>query len=447
MDPVLSGPCSAFGVISFGDPVWILAAVAALSGVVALAYQRRARRLETLLAAREAERDAASARADEAESQRLRLAAQLAAVPVAPAAPIPVPPPEAAPPPPGVAPDALARLLDPLVRHLVATAAESPPAGAPRPGIPLVHETAARAFLLARGVTAAAEATPGLSWHALNALVTAEVERRRSGDDAHSRVAVFLEPGLPVLPLVPDAVRRLLELAAPALPAPAPARSLRIRTAMTQAESGPAQRLEITVRAADPGAPAEPAPETGALAAAGGAGCSASVAATPEGWTATLLWPSPDKPVAVPPEPAAAATAPGSPPPPAGGRRILLAEDDPFVSRGVSAALRRGGHRVTCATDGTAALALLRLDPAGYDLVFTDLNMPGVGGRDLLVALNRDGVRVPVVVLSGYITSAILDELQQLGAARILRKPVRIEDLLAAVEQPHELLDPAVTAD
>jgi len=115
------------------------------------------------------------------------------------------------------------------------------------------------------------------------------------------------------------------------------------------------------------------------------------------------------------------------------GRHILLAEDDEMVSRALTLGMRRAGHLVTCANDGASALALIRLEPSAYDLVVTDLNMPNLGGRDLLAALARDTISTPVIVLSGHITSAILDELRHLGAADVLRKPIRIGELLAVI--------------
>jgi CheY-like chemotaxis protein len=447
MAPVMSGSLLPLGGLTAGDSVWILAAVAALAGLVALHYQRRFLRGAAQAAARDREAETLARRATHAEAENLRLAGLLAAATVPPAEPPPAPAGDPAPSSPGLPPETLARLLDPLVRQIVAGSAGCSPSSSLRQGLPLLQETTARAFLLSRGVTAAVDAAPGFGWHSLNTLVTADVERRRAGHDPLTRLAVFLEPGLPVLPLAAEAVVRVLECAAPALPAGSAIRSVRIRTSFTSTDAGPAQRLEIALATGDPAAPSGTAPSTESLLAAAGAGAVVTVEPATGGWTAVILWPSPEKPAlvpaAIPAAPGAATPEPRPSPSPAAGRRVLLAEDDPFVARGVSAALRRGGHRVTNATDGTSALALLRLDPAGYDVVFTDLNMPGVGGRDLLVALNRDGVKVPVVVLSGYITSAIFDELQQLGVARILRKPVRIEDLLAAVEQPRDQFDPA----
>lgn len=150
------------------------------------------------------------------------------------------------------------------------------------------------------------------------------------------------------------------------------------------------------------------------------------------GTTFRVFLPSPEPAAAEPVIPALANDANAGT---AGGKSVLLAEDDELVTRALTLALRRSGHRVTCSTDGAAALALVRLEPTAYDLVITDLNMPNLGGRDFLVALQRDHITMPVVVLSGHLTSAILDELHQLGVAEVLRKPLRIDEIVVAVER------------
>jgi PAS domain S-box-containing protein len=151
-----------------------------------------------------------------------------------------------------------------------------------------------------------------------------------------------------------------------------------------------------------------------------------------EGATFHVFLPSPKAPVSkAQPSPDAADAAPRMP----GSKSVLLAEDDELITRAMTIALRRSGHRITCSTDGAAALALVRLEPTAYDLVITDLNMPNLGGRDFLVALQRDHISVPVVVLSGHLTSAIYDELHHLGVAEVLRKPLRIEEIVQTVER------------
>ena len=58
------------------------------------------------------------------------------------------------------------------------------------------------------------------------------------------------------------------------------------------------------------------------------------------------------------------------------------------------------GYRVSVAEHGAAALALEEADPA--DLVITDLRMPGMGGRELVLQLRQRRAELPIIMMSGY---------------------------------------------
>lgn len=308
-------------------------------------------------------------------------------------------------------------------------------------------------------------------WQPLNPHVRDTVELLRRTLDSRLRVIVLLSPDLPPLPLQPTLITQivinLLGNARDALLerlAKAPSRDwkpiIRVSTSTLMATdrsaiSGQSQglpRLCQCIEISDTGSGMSEAvqqrifePFFSTKASGRGTGLGLPITrkgvqalggwiefeSTPgEGTTFRVYLPSP-RPMAAPqlnsPAPAIEAAGPG--------RHILLAEDDEMVASALTIGLQRSGHRVTAAADGAAALALIRLEPTGYDLVVTDLNMPNLGGRDLLAALARDGIAVPVVVLSGYITTAILEELRSLGAAEVLRKPIRVCELLTAIRR------------
>ena len=108
--------------------------------------------------------------------------------------------------------------------------------------------------------------------------------------------------------------------------------------------------------------------------------------------------------------------------------RILLVEDDPEAALfAVTVLAKRGQFTVTHTADPAVALQLVA---AGrWDLVFTDVEMPGMNGLDLLDALRRIAPTLPVVVVSSHAdlrTAALLRH-----ADEFLAKPVRIDQLLA----------------
>lgn len=116
-------------------------------------------------------------------------------------------------------------------------------------------------------------------------------------------------------------------------------------------------------------------------------------------------------------------------PGPAGSRgRILLVEDDPEAALfAVHVLAKRGQFEVTHTPDPAVALQLVA---AGrWDLVVTDVEMPGMNGFDLLDALHRVAPGLPVAVVSAHPN---LRATALLGHADdFLAKPLRVDQLLA----------------
>jgi two-component system, chemotaxis family, chemotaxis protein CheY len=73
------------------------------------------------------------------------------------------------------------------------------------------------------------------------------------------------------------------------------------------------------------------------------------------------------------------------------------------------------------ASDGEAVLRLL--ETVAVQLIITDLNMPVMDGRALLLALKRQNVAIPTIVVTSAANAALVAELKQLGALAVLRKP------------------------
>lgn len=116
--------------------------------------------------------------------------------------------------------------------------------------------------------------------------------------------------------------------------------------------------------------------------------------------------------------------------PPRSGR-ILLVEDEPDVRATFVDALTDAGHEVVGAASGTQALEVL--GRRSFDLVLTDLNMPGCSGREVIEGVRRLDPALPVGVLSGWVGEQEGEE--ETGADFVLPKPCRIRDLLDAVQR------------
>ena len=145
------------------------------------------------------------------------------------------------------------------------------------------------------------------------------------------------------------------------------------------------------------------------------------------GTTVALLFPATDSAA----EPSAPAPAPGGTLP--GGReRLLLAEDDDALRGLLTRQLRALGYRVAAAPNGADALALFEADP-GFDLLLSDIVMPGdLQGPALAAALCARRPDLPVVFMTGYAGDGGAGA-ADLGGAPCLQKPVGIATLARAL--------------
>jgi two-component system, cell cycle response regulator CpdR len=122
--------------------------------------------------------------------------------------------------------------------------------------------------------------------------------------------------------------------------------------------------------------------------------------------------------------------------------RILVAEDDPSVRSFVLRALTLRGHDVTTVSDGLQALEVLGAD--AFDLLITDIVMPGLDGIALALRVGRDYPDLPILMMTGYSAERQkAHNLEQL-IARVILKPFTLQQICNAVDET--LGQPAVSA-
>ncbi|NSW57144.1 MAG: PAS domain S-box protein [Armatimonadetes bacterium] len=112
---------------------------------------------------------------------------------------------------------------------------------------------------------------------------------------------------------------------------------------------------------------------------------------------------------------------------------ILLVEDEPDVRDTLAAVLRHYGHRVR--TAGAAPEAIRELDERQFDIVITDLLLPGGGGRAVLQHCARLSKPIPVLVVTGQDSEDADRKVLQMGARGLLRKPVTAQQMLAEIRR------------
>ena len=121
--------------------------------------------------------------------------------------------------------------------------------------------------------------------------------------------------------------------------------------------------------------------------------------------------------------------------------RVLLVEDEAAVRGMLERLLRNLGCSVQAAVDGADAVAVLRAAPQAFDVVVSDVVMPGLQGRQLVEALRAVRADMPIVFVSGYLDGRLTHrDLTEMGL-EILAKPVESAKLAAVLQR----LDPRGT--
>ena len=113
---------------------------------------------------------------------------------------------------------------------------------------------------------------------------------------------------------------------------------------------------------------------------------------------------------------------------------ILLVESDPDISDLIARqALQPLGYQVQVAADASSAIQ--QTAQSAPDLVIVDLNLPGLSGKDFLVALNSQGLQIPIIVIAEKGQENKVIQSFRLGGTDYLVWPVRETEVVAAVER------------
>jgi len=122
-------------------------------------------------------------------------------------------------------------------------------------------------------------------------------------------------------------------------------------------------------------------------------------------------------------------------------KRVLVVDDDPIVARSIDRTLAAKGYAVISAGNGPEALDKLARED--YDVVYTDIKMPGMDGLEVAARIKASRPWLPVVIVTGYGTDANESKARGIGVAGFLRKPLSPEmietsaaDALLAPECP-----------
>ena len=113
--------------------------------------------------------------------------------------------------------------------------------------------------------------------------------------------------------------------------------------------------------------------------------------------------------------------------------KILVADDEPSVSAFVGRALVHAGHQVSTVPDGIAALSALAVEP--FDLLLTDIVMPGVDGVALALKASKEYPAMKILLMTGFASERQRAHNLEALVHRVIDKPFTLDEICAAVDE------------
>ena len=120
---------------------------------------------------------------------------------------------------------------------------------------------------------------------------------------------------------------------------------------------------------------------------------------------------------------------------------ILLAEDDEEMRRLLTLMLRKEGYQVTECPDGISlldqlsSLFLHEENQRNFDLIISDIRMPGVTGMEILMGASEDKNFPPMILITAFGDKETHIQAERLGVAALFDKPFDIDDMLNKVRE------------
>lgn len=114
-------------------------------------------------------------------------------------------------------------------------------------------------------------------------------------------------------------------------------------------------------------------------------------------------------------------------------KTILVIDDDQSILSIFEYILNEAGYETVTAVDGYNAIE--KVKNTKFDLVFTDVKMPGLSGIDTYKEIRKLDPKLLVVMMTGYSVDELLKEAFELGAYGVIYKPFDMEEVLSIIEK------------
>jgi PAS domain S-box-containing protein len=120
-------------------------------------------------------------------------------------------------------------------------------------------------------------------------------------------------------------------------------------------------------------------------------------------------------------------------PVPGGTERILFVDDEPMLTTMVEEILGKLGYRIVTLTNSLDALSLFQHDPGKFDLVISDMTMPGMTGDKLAGRMMEIRPDIPVILCTGYSDHITEQRAKEMGIRDFMMKPLELRDLAVTI--------------
>jgi CheY-like chemotaxis protein len=118
-----------------------------------------------------------------------------------------------------------------------------------------------------------------------------------------------------------------------------------------------------------------------------------------------------------------------------GSESILVVDDEPQIVDLLRVTLSRMGYRVSAFTDSLEALAVFEANPQNFQVVLTDMTMPGMTGEELAHRVLAVRPGLPVILTTGFSERINESQARRLGIRKFLYKPIVRENLAVALRE------------
>lgn len=112
--------------------------------------------------------------------------------------------------------------------------------------------------------------------------------------------------------------------------------------------------------------------------------------------------------------------------------KVLVIDDEELIRWSLQTALKGLDLSVDVAESGEEALK--RMEKNTYDIIITDLKMPGLDGLELLEVIRASGIKSIVILISAYLSHSTIKQASEYGAFKCVNKPFGMEDFLGVVK-------------